>query len=217
MAPPDPSKITAKLKSAIEKLISGARKNDLKKVQFAIEQGADVNAKGTEENEQFTAMFWALQKNNVEMVRLLLKHGFDPTGQASPNEGSYLHMAAAASLEATQLLVEKGADVNAVNKNIPVLGKATKPATVAFLLSKGARPTVAALFSAMEFWHFRVIWNDRATLADAEKVVELLINAGVGINEEKDGLTPLAWAMQKESQVISKWLLAHGAKEKAAK
>lgn len=82
--------------------------NDLGKVQFFLEQGADIN----EQNRyEFTALSEAVQKDNIKIVKFLLERGAD-TEIKSYTGNTPLHFSVG-NYEITKLLIEYGADVNA--------------------------------------------------------------------------------------------------------
>lgn len=83
-------------------LIFAARENDLDGVKEALAE-PDVDINITDSN-QSTALVYAVENNNSEMVKYLLDHG------ANANKGSPLFMAE--TVEIAQLLIDHGADVN---------------------------------------------------------------------------------------------------------
>src|SRR5690349_19618500 len=57
-----------------EALIKAVLFGKIKRVQFLIEQGVDINKKGAYE---ITALMYAVEKENVDIVQLLLDYGAD--------------------------------------------------------------------------------------------------------------------------------------------
>ena len=81
-------------------------------VKILLERGADPNSESGDtisDGLLEIAVFWS----NVEIAKLLLQHGADPN-----KNGSYLLLGSAVrngSLAMAQVLVERGADINAAN------------------------------------------------------------------------------------------------------
>ncbi|MFT4314937.1 MAG: ankyrin repeat domain-containing protein [Wolbachia pipientis] len=94
-----------------KELLIAAEKGDIEKVRGSIRQGANVNVKG---KQGWTPVFWAIQKNNFNIVELLLNNSADV--KVKDNEGwTSLHWAVElGELNVVELLVERGADVNAL-------------------------------------------------------------------------------------------------------
>jgi ankyrin repeat protein len=136
---------------------------DLQFVQSLVEAGADVNARLDSGNggravlnpRGATPMLWAAKTADVALMKLLWKLGADPT--LTNVDGCTALMAAAGVgvlavgeeagtegevLEALELLIDLGADVNAVDKNqeTAMHGAAYRnyPQAVAFLADHGA-------------------------------------------------------------------------------
>ncbi|WP_264707649.1 ankyrin repeat domain-containing protein [Wolbachia endosymbiont (group A) of Acrocera orbiculus] len=94
-----------------KELLISTEKGDLEKVRDSIRQGANVNVQG---RQDWTPVFWAIQKNNFNIIELLLDNNADI--KVKDNEGwTPLHWAVQLdSLNVVKYLVEKGADVNAL-------------------------------------------------------------------------------------------------------
>ncbi|WCR59753.1 MAG: Phosphocholine transferase AnkX [Wolbachia endosymbiont of Ctenocephalides felis wCfeF] len=93
-----------------KELLIAAGKGDIEKVRDSIRQGANVNVQG---KQGWTPVFWAIQKNNFNIVELLLNNNADI--KVKDNEGWIpIHWAVQlGSLDVVKRLVERGADVNA--------------------------------------------------------------------------------------------------------
>ncbi|WP_264338859.1 ankyrin repeat domain-containing protein [Wolbachia endosymbiont (group A) of Cheilosia soror] len=93
-----------------KELLIAAEKGDIEKVRDSIRQGANVNVQG---RQGWTPVFWAIQKNNFNIIELLLDNSADI--KVKDNEGwTPLHWAVQlGSLDIVECLVERGADVNA--------------------------------------------------------------------------------------------------------
>ncbi|MFP3020595.1 MAG: ankyrin repeat domain-containing protein [Wolbachia sp.] len=94
-----------------KELLIAAEKGDIEKVRDSIRQGANVNVQG---RQGWTPVFWAIQKNNFNIIELLLDNNADI--KVKDNEGwTPLHWAVQlGSLDVVERLVERGADVNAL-------------------------------------------------------------------------------------------------------
>src|SRR6516225_7230495 len=104
----------------VSPLLSGAASGDLETVRLVLGAGAKAND-FPKSNQPRTAdvaagfrtpLMWAAYRNDVRMVRLLLKHGADP------NQSTYFgnplsHACWNDSFEAAELLLSRGADVKA--------------------------------------------------------------------------------------------------------
>ncbi|MFP3025404.1 MAG: ankyrin repeat domain-containing protein, partial [Wolbachia sp.] len=94
-----------------KELLISAEKGDLEKVRDSIRQGANVNVQG---RQGWTPVFWAIQKNNFNIVELLLDNSADI--KVKDNEGwTPLHWAVQLDLlNMVKYLAEKGADIDAL-------------------------------------------------------------------------------------------------------
>lgn len=159
-------------------LMTVARTGTVEAAKVLIAHGAGVNARESWKGQ--TALMWAAAQNHPEMVRELLAHGAEVNGRsnlqkwerqttAEPREkwlppGSFtpLHFAAReGALESARVLVEAGADVNAVDPDgistmlIAIINGHYDVAS--YLLEHGTDPNLAdktgrtALYSAVDF------------------------------------------------------------------
>lgn len=150
-----------------------AEKNYTSIVDYLLEAGADVNALNSKGN---TALYWASNNGNLEMVRKLLGKG----GQANhtaPSTISPLHVAAVRGhVEIVEVLLDAGADLNARNFEMtPVLVAISyqQERVLDCLLTRGAiaNPSLGEKFAL----HFAAGKGSRS-------IVTLLLDAGVGVN-----------------------------------
>jgi len=159
-------------------LMTVARTGNVEAAQVLLAHGAAVDAR--EEWRGQTALMWAVAEQHPDMVRELIAHGADVNARsavqhwerqttAEPREKwlppggltPLLFAARQACLECARILVEKGADLNAVDPAgiSPVLSAAINGHydVGIFLLEKGADPNLAddtgrtALYSAVDF------------------------------------------------------------------
>jgi len=129
----------------------------------------------------YSAMHWAVISNQLVMAKYLLDEGAKIEG--TDELGGYTPLMETSMLEMVQLLVSRGANVNAKNKmNYTPLHKAV-------FNFMGAKP------------------NEK----DCEKILNLLIDKGADLNsQDGNGITPLMGAVQKTTP--TKILVAKGAK-----
>ncbi|WP_264707159.1 ankyrin repeat domain-containing protein [Wolbachia endosymbiont (group A) of Acrocera orbiculus] len=94
-----------------KELLISAEEGDLEKIRDSIRQGANVNVQG---RQGWTPVFWAIQKNNFNIVELLLDNSADI--KVKDNEGwTPLHWAVQLDLlNMVKYLAEKGADIDAL-------------------------------------------------------------------------------------------------------
>lgn len=129
----------------------------------------------------YSALHWAVIANQVEMAKYLLDEGAKIEG--TDDLGGFTPLMETSMLEMVQLLVKRGANVNAKNKmNYTPLHKAV-------FNFMGADP------------------NEK----DCEKILNLLLEKGANIDaQDNNGITPLMGAVQKITP--AKILLSKGAK-----
>lgn len=87
--------------------------------KYLVEKGADINDLNNDSNA--TALTEACQKDNLEMITFLLEHGASPNGVNKNKESShpdyyYFPLREAKSAEAVNILIQYGADVNAIDR-----------------------------------------------------------------------------------------------------
>ena len=81
--------------------------------KILVGKGADINAK---EINGYTPLHFAVMYEKIPIASMLIKHGSNV--QSSCNSGNTpLHLACARRLELSNLLIDSGADINAVNVN----------------------------------------------------------------------------------------------------
>lgn len=135
---------------------------------------------GVKDEILYSAVHWAVISDQVEMVKYLLDQGASIEG--NDDLGGYTPLMNTSLFEMVDLLVKRGANVNAKNKfNYTPLHK--------------------AVFNFIE---------DKRKEKDCEKILNLLISKGANINaQDNNGNSPLMTAVQKISP--TKTLIAKGA------
>jgi ankyrin repeat protein len=214
--------INAKDKDGLTPLHYAARNNQKHEVKLLLAKGANVNAK---DNEGFTPLHWAAQDGYKDVAELLLAHGADVNarefgitiqfdadmmnGVALPHKDddgqTPLHFAYRHK-DVAELLLAKGADVNAKDKNgttpLDVAATMCQKDTVELLLAKGADVNATD--------------NDGWTalhVARNKTVAELLLAKGANVNAKtiKDNWTPLHYVTWNGPKDVAELLLAKGA------
>ncbi|MBW3624055.1 MAG: ankyrin repeat domain-containing protein [Armatimonadetes bacterium] len=108
-------------------LIEAVEENDLDLVREALARGADPNVHLHPESVlNHTSLFWAVNRGNVELVRLLLDHGAKVAAELSCDETSLHRAAEEGHLEILELLLKADgkAALNAYNDldRTPLMG-----------------------------------------------------------------------------------------------
>jgi len=134
-----------------------------------IERGFDVNERLPGGG---TALFVAIRSRNPLAVRMLIEAGAEVTGNEQTSE-PIIFAAALGSEELISLLIEAGADVNAVNRvnGLTPLHRAVTsgPEMVRFLLDAGATPGVSSQDGFTPL--------DLAKEIEQQEIIRLLTNA----------------------------------------
>ncbi len=135
---------------------------------------------GVKDEILYSAVHWAVISDQVEMVKYLLDQGASVEG--NDDLGGFTPLMNTSLFEMVDLLVKRGANVNAKNKfNYTPLHK--------------------AVFNFIE---------DKRKEKDCEKILNLLIGKGANINaQDNNGNSPLMTAVQKTKP--AKILIAKGA------
>jgi ankyrin repeat protein/mono/diheme cytochrome c family protein len=178
--------------------------SDPAKVKRLLMRGADVNAKSVDGRTALHAA--ATLPMGAPVVKLLLEVGADFDGRSIVGQ-TPLFAAAGASVESTRLLVDRGANPNAVSQTgATPLMSARHSEVVSLLVARGADVTARSK-------------RGETALADAASrgdlaAVKLLLEKGADVNAaDYRGYTPLLQAVQydRDSPDIVKLLLERGA------
>lgn len=96
-------------------LHKAAHKGDISRVRELLKAPVDVDAR---DSFGGTALHAAMFQNNMDIVKLLLEHGFNPDAQGTSNGYTPLHDAVwAENLEAAKLLIRYGARLDIAAKD----------------------------------------------------------------------------------------------------
>jgi len=153
--------------------------------------------------------FWAIAQENNEEFKKLVNAGFDVNTKDSLGETA-LHLAVEhGNLEIVRLLLERGADVNAKNKNglTPIWGinddDTTAMEIFRLLIRSGADVNVSNEDGETLLM--------QASAADSVEGVQMLLKAGADPHlKDKDGVTAL---MKTGSEAIKTLLRQYGARQ----
>jgi len=188
------------------RLIDAVKKSDTKTARTLIAQHIDVNATETDGS---TALHWAAQRDNVELVDLLLAAG---ANAKSANRYKITPLSLAAmngNGEIVERLLKAGAGANDTSEDgqtaLMTAALNGKPGAVKVLLAHGA--TVDTKEPIRE--QTALMWAASEGNVDA---VELLLQAGANIKaKSKTGFTPLLFAVRNGHIDATKVLLKHDA------
>ncbi|PYF83033.1 ankyrin repeat protein [Marinomonas alcarazii] len=168
----------------------------------------------------------AIDRNRTDMLTAMLAAGINPNGRLV-NGASFLWEASkVGNVEAIQLLIAAGADVEyktmimsnigfAVNENSPLLIAAERGHTLAIadLLAAGANPNVVATGGSTTsrqspLHRIFSVYNKSDTILQ----MDMLLAAGANIDYSDDnGMTALMHAARKCNTDAISYLLSHGA------
>jgi ankyrin repeat protein len=148
---------------------------------------------------------------DLERAKTFLRNGGNVNERNTQNELTPLDYAVrGGKIEVVKLLISKGADVNAISKNMPALLYTVmngKTEIAELLLDNGADPDLPGKQFGMPILHM-------AAYSGSTELVDLLIKKGIDVNaKDRRGQTALDMAKQFNKQKIVELLKKHGAKE----
>lgn len=167
-------------------------------------KGVNLNAPGS---DGLTLLSRAVESNNLALVNKLISLGANVSAADTDGDTPLIH--AVRNKQLLTLLISKGADINHPGQNGTALNAALNMQqmdTVAYLLSKGANPTVADMKGNTPLHYAARTAHDTAA-------IPMLIAAGARVNAvNQDGDTPLHIAIRYGNEPGAKALIGHGAK-----
>jgi ankyrin repeat protein len=193
-----------------EQFYTAIRANDLTRLQAMLSSGADPNVQETRGGA--TPLMYAASVGSVEAMTLLLDRGADPKIRNSA-ESTPL-MWSATDIRKVRVLVDRGANVNAVSsrgRTALFLAAMSAPSAeiVKLLMARGVDVKVVDAFK-MSALH-------AATWGSDTETIRLLVDAGLDVNAANvAGFTPLINAANARNFVAAKLLIAKGAKVNVA-
>lgn len=174
-------------------------------IDLLIQSGADLNH--SDFRSGYTPLMMALNDNKPELAKLLIREGADVKIKAKDGTTALL-IAAGKSREMFDLLLAKGADLNAKNDRgvgvitncfMGVMSDNLPPDFIEHLLSLGANIDEENTFGSYA-GYTPLFW---AVLYDEEKLVEFLLKKGADpAHTAKNGKTPLSIAKENGNEKI---------------
>lgn len=188
-----------------EKLLRGARLENLIMVKEALDAGADMNAK---DEDGWTAIAIASQVGSIEIVAKLLEKGADVNTKTNDDNTALISASYKGYKDIVEKLLKAGAEVNAKN----IYGKTA----LISASEQGHTDTMAILEEAIANNTPTISLDETLVNAARDKKLDKVINAlenGADVNAkgEATGYTALIWASEKGNTDIVKKLLEKGA------
>ncbi len=185
--------------------IALCKSGDAVKVEEAITNGADVNAKN---NEGKTALMWAAMFGHADVAEILLKHGANVNAKDNDGWTALMKAAKYGHADVAEVLLKHGADVNANNNNgktALMFAAENGHADVAEVLLKHGADVNAEDDDGMTALMFAAGYGH-------VDVAEVLLKHGANVNAKyNDGKTALMNAAENGQADVADVLLKHGA------
>ncbi len=182
------------------KLDSAAGRHDLEMVKHLLENyHLDIG---------YLAMRWAVERNDVEMVELLLSYGAElnpDAAQLGDNMGYLGCAASSAGLEMVQLLVEAGAEVDGTYWNgvTPAMDAAYVSVRILkYLTEKGADINARSGYNDTPLMY--AVWGKN------RECVEFLLSEGADASVVSEGQTAYEMAIERDDQESIKIFKKYG-------
>jgi len=193
-------------------LWKAAKENDVTSIKKLIQEGVNVEAN---DKKQRTALMIATHKQNNEAAKALIDAGANVNALDDKHDSPFLYAGASGYTQIVSYCLQHGADFAVFNR---YNGTALIPAC-----ERGHVETVKELLKRKDFPidHInRLGWTallEAIILSDGGpahvQIVQLLVNAGCNVNiADKDGITPLKHARDKDFKQIVAILTKAGAK-----
>ncbi len=192
--------------SEIVQLFSSVINHDNIELKKLLHEGVDPNLK---DQTGETAIFKAVQENNLDAVKILIKNGAKINIKGDYFKRELLGMAASSgNLEMIKLFLKHGANINSLNGNnaTPLINACYRkhPSIVTYLISHGANlkqknnQGLDALFISVQNKHY--------------ECTEILLKHGANVDTtDMNGYTPLLWAAYDNNLRMVKLLLKNNA------
>ncbi|NIG65709.1 hypothetical protein GLO27_13650 [Microbacterium sp. Be9] len=198
---PSPSTQEAAMTEATRDLLAAAEDGDAIAVQTAIDEGADIEARGS---GGMTALVAATKANHVDAARALIEAGADVNAKDDIQDSAYLYAGARGHDEILRLTLDNGADLASTNR---FGGTALIPAsergllaTIEILLEAGVDPNHINDLNWTALHEAIALGDGSSTYVD---VVRALLDGGAdsGI-PDGDGVLPVDLAKARGYDAI---------------
>ncbi|ORX44721.1 ankyrin [Piromyces finnis] len=176
-------------------------------IDSLIKRGTDINF---EDNDGYTPLICAIQTGSLPIIELLIENGANVNHIIKNKNKSVLTFAIELSeLEIVKHLVNCGADVNFKNESgVSILGEAIdnlKWEIFKFLVNFNANNCMSGDIYEKDIVE-KVIANNKLD------ILKFLVINNLNINmKDKEGNTPLAYAIKAQNSDIVKYLIENGA------
>ena len=186
-------------------LNASARCNALELAEFLIKSGVNVNAIN---KRNFTALTYAIGHGSYEVTKLLIESG----AVLSPSIMLMTVQSHAKSPKIVELLIDSGADINAVDKDgNTTLHRAmcwSKPEIADVLIKKGADLEIKNKLGDTPLGYFHKQWTTRS---NPLSIVKLLVKAGANLEVvDKMKRTLLIKAINSKFPDVAEFLIELG-------
>jgi cytohesin len=207
----DPKLVSAQDKNGDTPLHVACLHGQLAAAQLLIDSGADVNAKnnyGAFTPGDLGAVFSS--SNHQDPVRLLTVHGVDSRDMKNGYTPLDLCLFASSHKELMELLVAKGADVNAQASSgaTPLFFAVLRdqPEDVKFLIAKGSNVNLPDAYGGTIL--------DAALQLQYGSMIQILVDHGADVNaKDQSQQRPLDYASKMDDHKWADFLKKHGAHE----
>jgi ankyrin repeat protein len=193
-----------KVTKAPENIVQAAKYGDMGKLREFLDADVDINM---EDEYGRTALHWAAECNEVDMVHLLIGHGSNIAVKAAGDTPFHLAIRAG-NCEIVEIFIGREADIYEISwisdawvLPIHLAVDSGNIRMIEMLLDKGANVDSPNYWSETPLHH--------AVIARKKEAVAFLIRRGANINKKDDGDTPLDVSKDAE---ITKLLIENGAK-----
>jgi ankyrin repeat protein len=188
------------------------REGHIEVIPLLLKAGADKERTG---QNLMRPLNIAIQTNRIDIVNLLLKDGASPKGLFGIDFSRWPIATAidSCNFPIIDILLAAGVDINDTDETgqgvlYHALFKKVKLIAIKKLLSAGANPNSNNEIDVRES---PLGYAIRTVNIEA---MQLLVEAGANINaKDKEGNTPLSYALKQRTKKAVDWFRAHGAKE----
>jgi len=196
----------AYLGAAGSELIDAAKRQDLAAARTMLARHVDVNAA---EADGFTALHWAVQRDNLPLVELLLKSGASARATTRYNVSPLYLAATNGNVAIVERLLDAGADPNGTafegQTMLMTAALSGRPDVVRLLLTRGARIDAVEPYKGQT----ALMW---AAAEGNTAAVDVLLEAGAKLDAKSTGgFTPFLFAIRGAHIDTALTLLKHGA------